>query len=241
MNFCIYKITNKLNNKCYIGKTNNFKRRWINHVDFCKSQNPKKNNRCPKLYRAMRKYGIENFSIELIENQISDQEINNREIFWIESLKTIENGYNCVSGGQGGDTFTNNPRKDELRKIFSNNFKGRKHTIESKLKMSENRKGNKNPQFGKPSWNKGLVHTESHRKNLSINHADVKGEKAPNAKWKYILKSPIGVIHETNCLKDFCTEHKLNYILTGKLCNRRLKHYKEWTCIEKINRNNLTY
>lgn len=90
----IYKITNCVNHKIYIGKTTKtieerFQRHTYNH----KNQNT-------YLYKSMRKYGIENFSIEIIEETHS---LDEREIFWIESLKPE---YNMTKGGEGGDTST---------------------------------------------------------------------------------------------------------------------------------------
>lgn len=92
MSNSIYLITNKVNSKTYIGKTTKslqerFKRHCYNH----KTQNT-------YLYRAMRKYGIENFTIELLEET---QSLNKQEIYWIKTLKPH---YNMTIGGDGGDT-----------------------------------------------------------------------------------------------------------------------------------------
>ncbi len=61
----IYKITNLINNKCYIGKTNNFKRRKSDHFRLATVEGHKEYNKT--LYRAIRKYGQSNFSFEIIE------------------------------------------------------------------------------------------------------------------------------------------------------------------------------
>lgn len=52
------------------------------------------------LYSAIRKYGIENFKIEEIE-ECSDVIVNEREVYWIEKLQTFKNGYNATMGGDG--------------------------------------------------------------------------------------------------------------------------------------------
>ena len=93
----IYKITNQINQKIYIGKTNrNIKIRFKEH---CRNVNK---NSCEKrpLYIAMRKYGIENFFIELIE-ECSLNEVEEREKYWIEFYRSFKNGYNATIGGDG--------------------------------------------------------------------------------------------------------------------------------------------
>lgn len=91
----IYKITNRINKKVYIGKTyTSVEQRWKEHLrDYNKT-------RCEKrpLYSAMNKYGIENFSIEQIEETSSPEE---REKYWIEKYGSFHNGYNATLGGDG--------------------------------------------------------------------------------------------------------------------------------------------
>ena len=91
----IYKITNKINGKIYIGKTERtVEERWNEHCnDFTK-------DRCKDrpLYRAMNKYGAENFHIETIEETSSPEE---RECFWIEHFQSFKKGYNATIGGDG--------------------------------------------------------------------------------------------------------------------------------------------
>ena len=93
----IYKITNKINDKVYIGKTlDTIEHRWREHKnDYQKRRNEKR-----PLYSAMRKYGIDNFFIEKIEECTID-EINNREIYWIKHYNSFKNGYNATKGGDG--------------------------------------------------------------------------------------------------------------------------------------------
>lgn len=91
----IYKITNKINGKSYVGKTERtVEERWNEHCnDFTKE-------RCRNrpLYRAMNKYGVENFYIETIEETSSPEE---RECFWIEHFQSFKKGYNATIGGDG--------------------------------------------------------------------------------------------------------------------------------------------
>lgn len=93
----IYKITNQINQKIYIGKTNrNIKIRFKEH---CRNVNKDSCEKRP-LYAAMRKYGIENFFIELIE-ECSLDKVEEREKYWIEFYQSFKNGYNATIGGDG--------------------------------------------------------------------------------------------------------------------------------------------
>ena len=91
----IYKIGNDINDKVYIGKTQfSIKKRFDEHCSDC--QRRKNENR--PLYSAMRKYGIEHFYVELIEQTDYPNE---REIYWIEQYNSYKNGYNATKGGEG--------------------------------------------------------------------------------------------------------------------------------------------
>lgn len=93
----IYKITNQINGKSYIGKTvNTIQERWKEHCrDYSKE-------RCEKrpLYIAINKYGLENFIIEQVE-ECPETILNEREQFWIEYYGTFKKGYNATLGGDG--------------------------------------------------------------------------------------------------------------------------------------------
>jgi group I intron endonuclease len=88
----IYKITNKINGKIYVGKST------TNNENYFGSG--------ISINRALVKYGKENFIREIIENCLSEIELNEREIFWIEELKSTDKmvGYNITKGGDGGNT-----------------------------------------------------------------------------------------------------------------------------------------
>ena len=90
----IYQITNDINNKIYIGKTEfSIEKRWKEHQQDCQKEYLNR-----PLYAAMRKYGIEHFHIELLEETDNPEE---REIFWIEQKQSFKYGYNATKGGDG--------------------------------------------------------------------------------------------------------------------------------------------
>jgi group I intron endonuclease len=91
----IYKISNDINDKVYIGKTySDIQDRFREHCADSKKR------RCEKrpLYNAMNKYGIEHFFIELVEETDDPSE---REKFWIAYYNSYHNGYNGTKGGDG--------------------------------------------------------------------------------------------------------------------------------------------
>lgn len=92
----IYKITNMVTNKNYIGKTKKtISARFKEHKKAAKDN--KKNYH---LYNSMNKYGLDCFFIELIE-ECSDNKLNERESYWIDYYNTYYNGYNETFGGDG--------------------------------------------------------------------------------------------------------------------------------------------
>ena len=97
----IYKITNKINNKCYIGQSVNINKRWNAHIH--QFNNIDVYNY--PLYRAFRKYGIENFSFEIIETCSRDK-LNEREKYWIQYYDSCYNGYNQSLGGDSAPHFS---------------------------------------------------------------------------------------------------------------------------------------
>ena len=76
MKVYIYKITNLINNKIYIGQTINIEERWRHHREIPYRKNSKEKNR--QLYRAIKKYGLDNFKFEVID-EIEDLEIANEK------------------------------------------------------------------------------------------------------------------------------------------------------------------
>lgn len=93
----IYKITNIVNNKSYIGKTQKtITQRWKEHCQEC--YRLQENHR--PLYAAMNKHGIENFSIETLE-ECPLEILNEREKYWIEYFGSFKYGYNATIGGDG--------------------------------------------------------------------------------------------------------------------------------------------
>lgn len=100
----IYMFKNKINNKCYVGQAQSLKRRISHHFSNIKTQRYDL-----PLYRAINKYGIENFDITILKEYSSDinhsdlcKQMDQDEIYYIEKYNGYTNGYNCTKGGDGG-------------------------------------------------------------------------------------------------------------------------------------------
>jgi group I intron endonuclease len=155
----IYKTTNLINGKFYVGKDER------NKSDYFGSG--------INLNRAIKKYGKENFIKETIEVCSTKEELNEREKYWIKKTKAQEIGYNIAEGGSGGNTMC----KENKDKIL-NGFKGGTHTPETieKIKRTREEKKKQNPDAYKISekqreilskTHKGKVHPEEWKRNHS--------------------------------------------------------------------------
>lgn len=92
----IYKITNMINGQEYVGQSRNIHKRWLAHLNSAFNNNDHSYN--TPLYRAIRKYGLENFDFKVLE-ECSVTELNQKEEKWISKLDTFFNGYNLTLGG----------------------------------------------------------------------------------------------------------------------------------------------
>lgn len=148
----IYKATNKINGKCYIGQTrHSLDQRKLAHL------------RCAKkgvethFYQAIRKYGEENFEWEIICSTNDKKHLNELETFYITKYDSIKHGYNMVDGGENNimdiegikTKHDEIMRSSEVRNRISESMKkriadGTFFTGEHRRKLSESAKGNHN-------------------------------------------------------------------------------------------------
>lgn len=122
----IYKITNKLNNKCYIGQSKDIYVRIKKHISKINEVNASQYNF--QIYQAMRKYGIENFKVEILE-ACQEDILNEREIYWIQKYDSFKHGYNSTLGGDHMPPAMSSKETKEKRLVsfMKNDHSGEKH------------------------------------------------------------------------------------------------------------------
>ena len=128
----IYKITNLVNNKIYIGQTiNSIDKRFKQHLSQVNCANI-----CSALYSAFTKYGKENFIIEEIDTANTQEELNEKEQYWIKYYNSVIDGYNETDAISkcGGNTYQS--KTDEEMEVI-------------KDKIRQTKIGNKNPMAKK--------------------------------------------------------------------------------------------
>lgn len=134
----IYRITNTVNSKSYVGLTSrSVRQRWTEH-----QRATRKGSNLP-LHNAFRKYGPDSFTIEVIEKCDSLELLREREQHWIRELGTFGGGYNATAGGDGS---TGHAVTDEHKKILSEahqgnqHAKGYRHSDEARKRIGETSK-----------------------------------------------------------------------------------------------------
>lgn len=141
----IYIIYNRINHKVYVGKTEKtLEERWKAHLATafnCKSQYA--------IHRALRKYGVDAFTITRLSDAFSPDQLNDLEVHFIQRFQSMNPkfGYNMAPGGEGGWSFVN-----QLNKInHPRGMKGKKHSSQTRKKMALPRpsiQGAGHPMFG---------------------------------------------------------------------------------------------
>lgn len=159
----IYKITNLLNGKIYIGKdTKNWKNYYGSGI---------------LIKVAIKKYGRENFRKDILEDNIVDKNLLcEREKFWIKKLQPYPpNGYNIADGGQGNrNLLDENPNANKIRKHLSDGQKKRYSKKEERKKTGLSVSGNKNGMYGKKHSKETLEKMSLRRKNQCKDDTHIK-------------------------------------------------------------------
>jgi len=211
----IYKATNKINGKFYIGKTiHSLKNRKRKHIWESKK---------PKHYfqTALKKYGIENFKWEILYTASTKQELNEKEIYYISKLSSNTIGYNLTSGGDcgpvkyGKDNAMYGKKRPEIAKLMSELRKGVPLKEEHKQKIKKQMQkyvGENNPAKRKESRNK------------------IKN-KAVKAKIKIE-----GVIY--NGITDVCEKLNMSRSTVKQRLNSKSERFKNWKRIGYFNAEN---
>lgn len=186
----IYLIECLANNKKYVGKTKDLKKRWNQHV--WELNNDKHFNKY--LQNAWNKYGANNFIFSILEYVETEDERNIKEDYFIKKLETIvPNGMNFKGGGWGGGSFS-----DETRKKMSDNMIGNKRslgnkqseeTIQKRIASTTGKKRSEEVRRKMSKAKAGIKLSDEHKKKLSISH---KGKILSDTHKKNIGLSNVG-------------------------------------------------
>lgn len=164
----IYKITNPINNKCYIGQTlSEPQKRWLFYKNLrCRDQ--------PKFYNALKKYGPESFIYEQLDTAPDQVVIDYLEDFYIQCFDSIKNGYNCKEGGANGkhSEETCKKKSDALKRWYA-------------IHGTESKRGKNNAMYGR----------KQSKRSIEASIIRNKGRKLPPEHYKALLASHTGTHH----------------------------------------------
>jgi group I intron endonuclease len=218
----IYKTTNLIDSKIYIGKDTKTDLNYLGSGI--------------RLKNAIKKYGIHSFKKEILEDGITDKKIlSQREIYWIAYFNSNNRliGYNLTKGGDGGDTITNNPNRNKILD------KKRGKTPWNKGLKIDKLCGERNGNYGNPTGFKGNKTTFK-----SGNLHPFKGKKQS----KDQIKKRVGNIDYNKRTKSFPWEQKakkcMKPILQLDLEGNIIRHWESATTAAKelnINRERLYF
>lgn len=144
--FYVYRITNKLNNKVYIGKAKDALKRFRVHLKIAKGGKKIYPRKFQAIHAAIAKYGIDNFTFEIMHEVQTEQESFDLETKIILEIKSNNlPNYNLSDGGEGNSGWHHT---NEARLKMSEARKGKVFSREHKLALSEAQRGEKSFMFG---------------------------------------------------------------------------------------------
>lgn len=144
----IYGIHNLVNDKWYVGQSTDINLRWKHHRWALDNEYHYNQH----LLRSWLKYGADKFQFVVLE-ECDAESLNSKEIYWIDKLQAIDNGYNICLGGTNhqGCTWSEESKRRfaESRIGEQNPFYNKQHSLEWRESMSNRQKGEKNHQYGR--------------------------------------------------------------------------------------------
>jgi len=220
----IYILKDENGNVFYVGKTNNPTKRFRRHLGHVRSGSsyPVHN----KLRKVISIKGNSNGIYEIIESDISQDKVDDREMFFIKDYKA--KGFklkNLTEGGEGGKGFT-----DETQRLAGLKRRGIKLSDEHRKRISESKLGVKLTDSHKKSLKKAWKTRPPMPPDWGEMLSKINTGKI-NIK-RFLVRSPTGEIFTTETgLTDFCRHHNLNVKNLHKTKDGTRKHHKGWSII----------
>lgn len=216
----IYKATNVINGKIYIGQTvQRLHVRIRDHINTALT-----NHSNIYFHNAIRKYGKENFEWEIIECCDSKEELDEIEFHYIKQYNSFENGYNLTMGGEGSFGYTHS---DKIKNKMSNaSLRSNKHVNRGKHLSKEWRHNIALSNTGRKWSNKQRINFSKSRKNKFT------GKDSKCAK-KFIITKPNGISFVIYGLADFSRKYKnglLDFRLLSAVAVGKRNHHKGYKC-----------
>jgi len=196
----IYKATNKINGKIYIGKTTTFlEQRMSEHKRHSKS--------CKTgFHSAIQKYGFINFEFEVLFECDDIDTLNRKEIELISLYNTIKNGYNRSIGGDGVGSGENHPLYGVKREKFGESISGKNHPNYGNVGKLSPRYGQKHTEETKEKISKSMKGVFSGKNNASFDDTEYEFEHSKYGKkicTKYELRKQYNL--DSKCVAHICT------------------------------------
>lgn len=232
----IYKVKCKINGKCYIGQTTlSIEKRKKQHTYYALN-----NIVNTHFYNALKKYGLENFKWNIIEDNILESKLNEKEIYYINNQNTFLNGYNMTEGGSISPMRYKKTRK----KISGENHWTKRLSIteETKQKISKSIKNLwKNDEYRKEMTMKTKmammnpnIREKLRKANTGKKLSEETRKRMSKSKSKeYIIYSPENKELYIKNLKLFCKENNLSYTYMNRIANGLNKYHKGWKCSKR--------
>ena len=241
--YVIYKITNLVNNKIYIGQSINYKNRWRREKYTAFDLNDDSYDL--PLYRAFRKYGFDKFDFSIIEDSLTVENVEEREIYWIAFYKTniyrygSKFGYNLTDGGFNPIIPTETRNKiskkstgrevtAETRRLLSRINTGRKQSKETCQKISLAKSGKKQSKETikkRADKLRGQKRTQEQKNKLSITK---RGELNHQSKLTENIVLDIRAEYETTKIsyKDLAKKHNVALSTISDIIKKRTWNFK---------------
>ena len=223
--YYIYKINNSVNDKIYIGQTiQPLKNRWSSYVS-----ETLKNKKTRPIIKAMRRYGVDKFSIEIIDTAGTIEDLDEKEIYWIKYYDSCnpKKGYNASPGGHsnnGMNSWTTEYQK-EVRKKLRDDKLGGKNPAAKKVKC---RNEETKEEFHFNSFSEMVDFFNEHQHNFITRRC--------TGETKYLYRGKWNIAYEDQNyrkLTPFKNNNRRKHILVEELETEKKKEFPSYAAAER--------